>query len=555
MAEAFLPLVQQVLSTLGGAANATAASASTDNNTLPPGGITSISSLLTFLLSFSALRDWFKLAVLGSVLELLRRFVFGGYHSVLNSFWVSASFAEEDVSYHWMLVWLSKQPSWRYVRDVQVSTNSSAASAVLLEADAAEDGQYKSARQLAYLPSLSASYNLWYKRRWMKVTRVQTTTGWGGSKEQTLYISILTRDHKILSQLLLEARKHYIEAQEHKIGVYVADSSNNWRYVASRDKRPLDSIVLDPGVKELLVDDAKEFLSSKAWYNQRAIPYRRGYLLYGAPGSGKSSWIHALAGHLGLDIYIISLSRVGLDDSALNELINALPERCCALMEDIDAAFTSGITREIAAPPPEADKAAGATANPAAPAQSPSRLSLSGLLNALDGVGAQEGRILFATTNKYDALDPALCRPGRLDLHLEFKLASRVQAKKLFCRFYLPTYDPDALVDEGEDDPDTDSGDDSGYNSTDEGGVAAAEKVAAAVAVAGKGRPGAPQLTRKQIIALAERFSRAVPERELSMAALQGYLMTCKVRPVEAAVNVGTWIEKERKERLEREKS
>ncbi|KAJ7934868.1 hypothetical protein B0H13DRAFT_1591288 [Mycena leptocephala] len=52
------------------------------------------------------------------------------------------------------------------------------------------------------------------------------------------------------------------------------------------------------------------------------------------------------------------------------------------------------------------------------------RLSMSELLNALDGVGAQEGRILFATTNKYSALDPALCRPGRMDLHIEFKLAS-----------------------------------------------------------------------------------------------------------------------------------
>jgi hypothetical protein len=68
-----------------------------------------------------------------------------------------------------------------------------------------------------------------------------------------------------------------------------------------------------------------------------------------------------------------------------------------------------------------------------------SRISLSGLLNALDGVGAQEGRLLFATTNRYEALDAALRRPGRMDVHVEFKLASKYQVGELFKRFYLPT--------------------------------------------------------------------------------------------------------------------
>jgi chaperone BCS1 len=49
--------------------------------------------------------------------------------------------------------------------------------------------------------------------------------------------------------------------------------------VASRPKRPLCSIVLDPGIKDLLIDDAREFLESKTWYNERGIPFRRGYLL------------------------------------------------------------------------------------------------------------------------------------------------------------------------------------------------------------------------------------------------------------------------------------
>jgi chaperone BCS1 len=61
--------------------------------------------------------------------------------------------------------------------------------------------------------------------------------------------------------------------------------------------------------------------------------------------------IHCMAGELGLDVYIISLSRAGLDDSSLSELVNALPERCVALMEDIDAAFTHGVNRTEDVPP------------------------------------------------------------------------------------------------------------------------------------------------------------------------------------------------------------
>lgn len=102
------------------------------------------------------------------------------------------------------------------------------------------------------------------------------------------------------------------------------------------------------------------------------------------------------------------------------------------LMEDIDAAFIRSVTRD---PLPEPAYNGGRSPMPGMPPP-PSTVTLSGLLNAIDGVQAQQGRLLFATTNKYRALDPALVRPGRLDLHVEFTLASRWQAKELFKRFY-----------------------------------------------------------------------------------------------------------------------
>ena len=238
--------------------------------------------------------------------------------------------------------------------------------------------------------------------------------------------------------------------------------------MSTQHKRPMRSIVLDPGIIELVMGDAKDFLASKEWYAERGIPHRRGYLLYGAPGSGKTSLIHSISGELNLDVYILSLTRLGMDDASLNSTISELPEECIVLIEDIDAAFHQGIRRDIADPEkqqqrhseerdPEQKRDKGV--------DSACRVTLSGLLNALDGIGAQEGRIFFATTNDYKALDPALCRPGRLDLHIEFKLASKYQCRELFRRFYLPS---SSDSDKGEESEESVDEKDSGYGSRSE---------------------------------------------------------------------------------------
>jgi chaperone BCS1 len=73
------------------------------------------------------------------------------------------------------------------------------------------------------------------------------------------------------------------------------------------------------------------------------IPYRRGYLLYGPPGSGKSSFIQALAGELGYNICLLNLSEPGLTDDRLNHLLGNTPERSILLLEDVDAAFNQRI--------------------------------------------------------------------------------------------------------------------------------------------------------------------------------------------------------------------
>ncbi|KAF8066756.1 hypothetical protein FPV67DRAFT_1768131 [Lyophyllum atratum] len=586
----YLPILQQFF-TSATTHNATlvldAPAVPTNKTTAATEGLTEypteIFSLIALLSSYSALRDWLKLIAIGGLIQSCRRLITSLYYKFINLFFISASFDQSDESYMWILIWLSKQPSWNKTRDMQITTRELGGNSPAVELGG-EEGRanefYKSSRKISYLPSVSMTYSLWYNRRWMTITRIQEQSGMYGDKEYTLHINILTRDHHILTDLLQEARRHYMAGQQHSMCVYVSEGCNYWKHVACRAKRSMHSIILDPGIKDVLLEDARDFLRSKAWYAERGIPFRRGYLLYGAPGSGKTSMIHSMAGELGLDVYVVSLSRTGLDDASLSELVNALPERCIALMEDIDAAFTHGVSRGGLLTRNDAEGRNATTTQTAAAPVPPttSRLSLSGLLNALDGVGAQEGRILFATTNKYAALDAALCRPGRMDLHIEFKNASKYQARELFDRFYLPTLaaedfsdskdiEEKVCVDSGHDSdcpqgdfpPTPDDIDDKEKEEGKEKDSTTPDTTPISPDFPSfKGmthHDRAPELSRTRITRLAIRFSDAIPEHECSMASLQNYLMAYKTRPVEAAREAATWVEKERLARMEKERN
>lgn len=188
----------------------------------------------------------------------------------------------------------------------------------------------------------------------------------------------------------------------------------------ARRRRPISSVVLDVNKKERILDDVREFLKSSKWYEERGIPYRRGYLLYGPPGCGKTSFITALAGHLEYSICVVNLSDPGLTDDRLNYLMAVAPTQSIILLEDIDSAFVS---REET----QSMKVAYEGLN---------RVTFSGLLNMLDGVASSEARILFMTTNYLERLDPALIRPGRVDVKEFIGFATDDQLMKAFLNFF-----------------------------------------------------------------------------------------------------------------------
>jgi chaperone BCS1 len=182
---------------------------------------------------------------------------------------------------------------------------------------------------------------------------------------------------------------------------------------------------------------------------------RRGYLLHGAPGSGKTSLVCAIAGELRLPIYMLRLSGAGMDDEAFHRLLAGTARRAVVLLEDVDAA--AGAAVGAASAPGAAVGGVGSEGGAVrggfgsgggsgggggggggsgGGGGGDSLLTLPGLLNALDGVGAVDGRLLFMTCHRAESLEPALVRPGRIDRRLRFGPPDAAQAEALFRHFY-----------------------------------------------------------------------------------------------------------------------
>ena len=122
----------------------------------------------------------------------------------------------------------------------------------------------------------------------------------------------------------------------------------------------MSSVILNGDQAAQIVADAREFLSEAAWYAEHGIPHRRGYLLHGPPGCGKTSFISALAGELRLPLCVLTISGGNLDGYTLMRLMNTAPETAIIVLEDIDAAAVAR-NESAADPGPAYPPASGGT--------------------------------------------------------------------------------------------------------------------------------------------------------------------------------------------------
>ena len=206
--------------------------------------------------------------------------------------------------------------------------------------------------------------------------------------------------------------------------------NDGWEVVEGYAPRLLSSVILQPGEKEHLVQDIERFRKSRRRYEHLGVPYHRGYLFYGPPGTGKTSLVSALAAHFGLSIYVINLAE--FNDRSLMKAVNQVPANSVMLFEDIDC-MRGSQSREGPGSGEANRETTTLNAKENAP---PSGVTLSGLLNVLDGFHAPHGVLFVMTTNHVEKLDPALLRPGRIDYKLFLGKATDPQKAELYRRFF-----------------------------------------------------------------------------------------------------------------------
>ncbi|EED13296.1 BCS1-like ATPase, putative [Talaromyces stipitatus ATCC 10500] len=412
----------------------------------------------------------------------------------------------------------------------------------------------------------------WFKGYRIKLRREQVekrTYGWGMPAEK-LYVSCFGRNPDVLRQLLLEAQRMYVDRDGDKTIIYRAQRDGttdyDWTRCMARPPRPLSTVVLDDAQKHAFISDIKEYLHprTRRWYSNRGIPYRRGYMFYGPPGTGKSSLCFAAAGAMHLKIYLISLNSRTLNEESLASLFQTLPRRCIVLLEDVDAAGLankrSDKPNNDPIPPirpikPEDDNDGPSTGDGPRPPPGDSTdtnkkdddsnkgISLSALLNIIDGVASSEGRILVMTTNHIEKLDPALLRPGRVDLSIAFGYSDRDAIKNLFLAIYapldceMPKSSSSAAV--------------YGQKNT----PSPSPRHSPAPSTSSTTKPASlffETFTKDEIADLAEKFADAVPAGEFTPAEIQGHLLLHKKNPLDAIEEAEIWAQGLRERKKDR---
>ena len=465
----------------------------------------------------------------------------------------SVTINSNDKLYEQVMYWLSTQNMSSTSRSLRATTTK----------DRTETGGNRRGRQQEtsnfYFAEIESStppeytpaygwHRLWYKGSLIVLYREQQRnqvvdlTGWGSSPNDKEYLQLrcFGWSTKPLKKLLMECKR--VEAELHRSTTTVRRSAQGqhaqWVRAITRPSRSTDTVFMDEQVKQSLMDDVKEYLDSSTpiFYARRGIPYRRGYLFHGPPGTGKTSLSFALAGTFGFELFTVSLKEPFMSEHKLTQLFSSLPSRCIVLLEDVD---TAGLEKREESKEEENRKTEddeSAEENKKQKGKSGIRIrnetrqygnttvstpaaegvTLSGLLNAIDGVASQEGRILVLTTNDPEALDKALIRPGRIDQQVYFGHASRYQIRQIFYQMFA------------RDDP-KDSANSAAPEANEKGPDV---------------NVGVGNYPSDQLEAMAEEFADILPETTFSPAEIQGYLLIRRKSPKNAIDDAVEWRDK-----------
>lgn len=212
---------------------------------------------------------------------------------------------------------------------------------------------------------------------------------------------------RVIDEIIVELLKHWKNPVPNKsLSILTTQKTLHgyqWVQHSTRIHRELETIYINPEIKEKLMNQLKKFLISGDMYDRYGVTWKRVHLFHGPPGSGKTSTILALASFFNVNIAKLTLTP-HLNSQDIESLFQTIPANTWLLLEDVDGLFTERTAT--------------------------TSVDFSTLLNCMDGITTRRGLVLFMTTNHKTKLDAAFIRPGRVDLELEFKLPGKDELRE-----------------------------------------------------------------------------------------------------------------------------
>lgn len=180
-----------------------------------------------------------------------------------------------------------------------------------------------------------------------------------------------------------------------------AGEISRWRSVPFTHPASFETVAMDAELKNKVKSDLEQFVKSKQYYHRLGRVWKRSYLLYGASGTGKSSFVAAMAKFLNYDVYDIDASKV-IDGADWKMLLMQTTPKSMIVVEDLDRLIAAGKSATAA-----------------------TTVSISSVLNFMDGIVSccgEERLMVFTMNGTKDEVDQTVLRPGRVDVHIHFPL-------------------------------------------------------------------------------------------------------------------------------------
>lgn len=257
------------------------------------------------------------------------------------------------------------------------------------------------------------AFVIFYGGRLIKIAssreKMEHAANWESLFFEKFYISGISAK-KAIHKLLKDIADYNIKMEESKISPKIkCNIYDHWETERSTRLRDIGSIFINEQKKNEIIADMDSFVKAKQFYFSRNIPYRRGYLFEGPPGTGKSSLASALASYFKKDIHSLNLKSLA-DDNQFRRLMGNVSNGSILLVEDIDGYFDGR--------------------------KSETKINFSSFLNEISGIKCREDIILIVTTNHKSKIDEALMRSGRLDVHVQIGLPSALEVNAYLSWFY-----------------------------------------------------------------------------------------------------------------------